>query len=138
AFGWVHDALDRVLHICRRKRRSIVPLDPFMQMESNGFAALADLPTLGQLGDKLLSLRIIWTGANQAIVGRCRGGVDTTKGGLMLIVSRNLLIAHPGEFAAIAWFFAVRRRQGQGSLPRQVSIRRARLLRCCHEREAKR
>src|SRR5262249_4452691 len=35
AFGWVHDALNSVLHIRRRKRRAIVPLHPLMQMKRN-------------------------------------------------------------------------------------------------------
>src|SRR5262245_46996840 len=52
ALGWVHDALNGVRHIGRGEGCPIVPLDAFMQAERERLPLVADLPSIGQFGDK--------------------------------------------------------------------------------------
>src|SRR5712691_8997318 len=69
-----------------------------------------------------MALRIIGTGANEAIVSRGRGSIDAAEGGLMHIVGGDLLITHTEELAAIPRLFAVRCHQRQRSFPGQFSV----------------
>src|SRR5262249_15350176 len=110
ALGWVHDTLNGVLHIRRRKGGTIVPLHALVQMKSNRFATVADIPGICQLGDNLQSHRVIGAGTYKAIIDRSYCRINPTEGGLMQIIEGDLFVAGTEEFAAIAGLFTVRGR----------------------------
>src|SRR2546426_4995144 len=101
ALGWVHDTLNGVLHIRRRKGGAIVPLHALVQMKGNRFATVADVPGICQLGDNVHSHGVIRTGTDQAIVDRGYGAINPTERALMEIVEGILLVAVAEEFTAI-------------------------------------
>src|SRR5207237_10737458 len=69
ALGRVHNALNGVLDIRRRKRLPIVPVDALVEVEGDGFPGIAHVPGLRLLRDLLLAFRIVGAGADQAVIG---------------------------------------------------------------------
>src|SRR5437660_1113489 len=94
ALGWVHDALNGVLHIRRRKGGAIVPLHALVQMKGNRFATVADFPGICQLGDNIQSHGIIRAGTDQAVIGRGDRCINTSERGLMRIIEGDLFVAN--------------------------------------------
>src|SRR5215470_19767291 len=67
ALGWVHNALDGVLDIGRRKGGAVVPLYALVEVEGDRFAAVTHLPGIGEFGHDLLAFGIVGTGTNKAV-----------------------------------------------------------------------
>ena len=88
-----------------------MPLHPLVQMEGDGFTAVADVPGVRQLGNDVHGHRIIRTGADQAVVSRGDRCIDPAEGGLVHVVEGNLLVTRTEEFASIAGLVTVSRSQ---------------------------
>src|SRR5215467_2502193 len=97
ALGWVHDALNSVLDIRRRKGGAIVPLHALMQMKGNRFATVTDIPGICQLGDDVHGHGVIRTCTDQAIIGMVYNDIKTTERGLMRIIEGDLFVAGAEE-----------------------------------------
>ena len=120
----MHDTLDGVLHILRSEGHPIVPLHAFVEVEGDGFTAIADVPGVRQLGDEVQGHGVIRTGAEQTVIGRSHRRIDPSEGGLMHVVKRDLLVARTEEFAPIPRLFAVRCGQRQRPLPCHLNVGR--------------
>src|SRR5262249_57615152 len=92
-----------------------------MEVEGNDLATIADLPRLRQLGNDLEGHGVVGAGAHQAIIGWSSGGIDATKGSLMHVVVRDLLIARTEKLAAVAGLVTLCPCQDQWPLPQHLT-----------------
>src|SRR5437016_11143595 len=123
ALGWIHDTLNGILHIRRRKGGAIVPLHALVQMKGNRLATVADLPGICQLGDEVQGHGVIRASTDQAVISRGDRRINATERGLMQIIEGDLFVTGTEEFTAIAGLFTVCGREGEGALASEFSVR---------------
>src|SRR5439155_9082452 len=73
-------------------------------------------------GNDIQAQRVVWAGADEAVVGRGDRGIDPTERGLMRIIEGDLFVARAEEGSPIAGLVAMGCGERDGPLPRHREI----------------